>query len=71
MPWRRDRSFAHEQSGPIQRECPDHAPVCGILSDDLYIEPELWPRIGCPPKHDVEAWTGHGRLARPCADRRR
>ena len=29
----------------------------GILPDDLYIEPEPWPRIGRPPKHDVEAWT--------------
>jgi hypothetical protein len=29
----------------------------GVLPDDLYIEPEPWPRIGRPPKHDVEAWT--------------
>jgi len=29
----------------------------GVLPDDLYIEPEAWPRIGRPPKHDVEAWT--------------
>jgi hypothetical protein len=29
----------------------------GILPDDLYIEPEPWPRIGRPPKHDVETWT--------------
>ena len=29
----------------------------GLLPDDLYIEPEPWPRIGRPPKHDVEAWT--------------
>jgi len=29
----------------------------GLLPDDLYIEPESWPRIGRPPKHDVEAWT--------------
>jgi hypothetical protein len=29
----------------------------GILPDDLYIEPESWPRIGGPPKHDVEART--------------
>jgi hypothetical protein len=29
----------------------------GILPDDLYVEPEPWPRIGRPPKHDVEAWT--------------
>ena len=29
----------------------------GVLPDDLYIEPALWPRIGRPPKHDVEAWT--------------
>ena len=29
----------------------------GVLSDDLYIEPEPWPRIGRPPKHDDEAWT--------------
>ncbi|MGH7068425.1 MAG: hypothetical protein ACREFO_00225 [Acetobacteraceae bacterium] len=29
----------------------------GVLPDDLYIEPEPWPRIGRSPKHDVEAWT--------------
>jgi hypothetical protein len=29
----------------------------GILLDDLYIEPGPWPRIGRPPRHDVEAWT--------------
>jgi hypothetical protein len=29
----------------------------GILPADLYIEPEPWPRIGRPPKHDVETWT--------------
>ena len=29
----------------------------GVLPVDLYIEPEPWPRIGRPPKHDVEAWT--------------
>ncbi len=29
----------------------------GVLPDDLYIEPEPWPRIGRPPKQDVEAWT--------------
>lgn len=29
----------------------------GILPDDLYIEPEPGPRMGRPPKHDVEAWT--------------
>ena len=29
----------------------------GVLPDDLYIEPEPWPRIGRPPKHDVKAWT--------------
>ena len=28
-----------------------------VLPVDLYIEPEPWPRIGRPPKHDVEAWT--------------
>ena len=28
-----------------------------VLPDDLYIEPEPWPRIGRPPKYDVEAWT--------------
>jgi len=31
--------------------------LAGVLRDDLYIEPEPWPRIGRPPKHDVEAWT--------------
>jgi hypothetical protein len=29
----------------------------GILPDDLYIALGLWPRIGRPPKHDVETWT--------------
>lgn len=29
----------------------------GVMPDDLYIQPEPWPRIGRPPKHDVEAWT--------------
>ncbi len=28
----------------------------GVLPDDLHIEPEPWPRIGRPPKHDVETW---------------
>ena len=28
----------------------------GLLPDDLCIEPEPWPRIGRPPKHDVETW---------------
>ncbi|HZP69197.1 MAG TPA: hypothetical protein VFB29_04570, partial [Pseudolabrys sp.] len=26
----------------------------GVLPDDLYIEPEPWPRIGRPAKHNVE-----------------
>jgi hypothetical protein len=29
----------------------------GVLPDDLYIEPEPWPRIGRAPKHNVEAWS--------------
>ena len=29
----------------------------GVLPDDLYLGPEPWPRIGRPPKHDVETWT--------------
>ncbi|MDA8048596.1 MAG: hypothetical protein M0002_01045 [Rhodospirillales bacterium] len=29
----------------------------GLLPDDLYIGPEPWPRIGRPPKHDVETWN--------------
>ena len=29
----------------------------GVLSDDLYIETEPWPRIGRPIKCDVESWT--------------
>jgi hypothetical protein len=29
----------------------------GVLPDDLYIEPEPRPRIGRPPKQDVEAWA--------------
>jgi hypothetical protein len=29
----------------------------GVLPDDLYIDPEPWPRIGRPPKLNVEAWT--------------
>ena len=29
----------------------------GILPDDLYIQIELWPRIGRPAKHDLLAWT--------------
>jgi hypothetical protein len=28
----------------------------GIVPNDLYIEPGPWPRIGRPPKHDVEMW---------------
>ena len=28
----------------------------GVLPDDLYIEPEPWPRIGRPPKHDIGTW---------------
>jgi hypothetical protein len=39
------------------RECPDRALASGAPPDDLYIEPERWPRIGRPPKHAVEAWT--------------
>ena len=29
----------------------------GVLPDDLYIEPAPRPRIGRPPKHDVDTWT--------------
>ena len=29
----------------------------GILPDDLYIQPEPWPRIGRPPKHKLSDWT--------------
>ena len=29
----------------------------GVLPADLYIEPEPWPRIGRPPKHDIENWA--------------
>jgi hypothetical protein len=29
----------------------------GILPDDLYIPTEPWPRIGRPPKHDVQMWA--------------
>jgi hypothetical protein len=29
----------------------------GVLTDDLYIEPEPSPRIERPPKHDVQSWT--------------
>lgn len=29
----------------------------GALPDDLYIDPEPWPRIGHPAKRNVEAWT--------------
>ena len=29
----------------------------GTLPDDLYIQVEPWPRIGRPPRQDVEAWT--------------
>jgi hypothetical protein len=29
----------------------------GVLPDDLYIEPELWPHISRAPKHDVEEWA--------------
>jgi hypothetical protein len=29
----------------------------GILPDDLYIEFEPWPRIGRPPKQDVDTWA--------------
>jgi hypothetical protein len=36
------------------------SPMCvslGVLPDDLYIEPEPWPRGGRPMKHDLSAWT--------------
>jgi len=29
----------------------------GVLPDDLYIELEPWPRIGRPPRLDVQSWT--------------
>ena len=32
----------------------------GVLPDDFYIEPERWPRIGRPAKHDLSAWTVTG-----------
>ena len=28
----------------------------GVLPDDLYVEPEPWPRVGRPPKHDPSTW---------------
>ena len=28
----------------------------GVLPDDLYVVPGPWPRIGRPPKHDLETW---------------
>jgi hypothetical protein len=28
----------------------------GVLPDDLYIQIEPRPRIGRPPKHDLEIW---------------
>ncbi len=27
-----------------------------VVPNDPYIEPEPWPRIGRPPKHDLETW---------------
>ena len=33
---------------------------CGVLPDDLYIVPGLWPRIGRPPKHDLSTWAVTG-----------
>lgn len=29
----------------------------GALPDDLYIELKPWPRVGRPPKQDVETWA--------------
>jgi hypothetical protein len=29
---------------------------CSVLPDDLFIVPGRWPRIGRPPKHDLEEW---------------
>jgi hypothetical protein len=29
----------------------------GALPDDLYIEPEPWPRIVRLPKHELGTWT--------------
>jgi hypothetical protein len=29
----------------------------GVLPDNLYLQPEPWPRIGRPSKHDVSMWT--------------
>ncbi len=29
----------------------------GILPDDLYIPLAPWPRIGRPPKQDIETWA--------------
>ena len=28
-----------------------------VLPDDLYIEPEPWPRMGRPPKFDLQSCT--------------
>ena len=28
----------------------------GVLPDDLFIQAEPWPRIGRPPRHDLETW---------------
>lgn len=28
----------------------------GVVPNDLYIEPEPWPYIGRPPKHDLKTW---------------
>ena len=57
MLWDRDRLFTTTARGAILSGCLDPAPAWGILSDDLYIPIEPWPRIGRPPECDLSAWT--------------
>jgi hypothetical protein len=52
----RNRSFACKRSGAILAMSRPRASL-GVLPDDLYIQPEPWPRIGRPAMHDPSAWT--------------
>ena len=44
------RSRAHIRKDRCDR------PGFGVLPDDLYIQVEPWPRLGRPPRHDLETW---------------
>ncbi len=40
-----------------QRKDRREYPHLGVLPNDLYIHLDPWPRLGRPPKHDLETWT--------------